>query len=337
MTRRVQTLLGGVVILALLLPLALSMKIQFVALVPGPTINTIGDYQNKPVILVEGKAPNKRSGHLNLTTIGVVSDISLLQAVEGWFDDAVSVVPTETVYPPNVSKDQVDKQNKQDYDNSENSAVAAALDYLGYPSKVVIRQPPEGSNLKAGDAIAAVDGTSIESYEDLQTLLKKTPPKTSLTIEYLRFGKSATTTVTTAGADGVEGSRIGVVVTQRPYAPFNVSFAKNDIGGPSAGLMLTLGIIDLVGPKTITDGKFIAGTGTINAQGEVGPIGGIRLKMKAAREAGALVFLVPADNCAEALINPPDGLKIIKADKVTDAVSSVASFVAGKSTPACTG
>lgn len=336
MNRRLQTLFVGVVVLAVLLAAAFTLRIQFVALVPGPTINTIGEYEGDPVISVDGKTPNQRAGHLNLTTIGVVSQITILQAVEGWFDDGVSVVPTELVYPPNVSKAETDKKNKDDYDNSENAAVSAALGHLGYPTKVVVRDPGKESPVQQGDALSTVDGQAVASFKDLEKVLSTIAVGTDVPVEYLHFGAPASTTVvTSAPAEGKSGSRLGYIVAQRPYAPFNVTFAQNDIGGPSAGLMLTLGIIDLVGPSSITGGKFIAGTGTIDAEGKVGPIGGIRLKMKAAREAGAGVFLVPADNCGEALDNPPDGLTMVKVTGLEDAVTSLKSYLAGQDTPTC--
>lgn len=340
MSRRFQTLCGGVVILAVLLLIVLTVKVPFVAMVPGPTVNTIGKYQGKPVISVEGDTKlNTPSGNLNLTTAGIVDNLTIFQAIEGWFDDGVSVVPTEVVYPPNVSRSETDKQNKIDYDNSENFAVAAALGHLDYPTKVVVVKPPKGSDLKPGDAIDSVGGTPITSFEDLQGALKTIAPDTSVEVGYQHFGVPATTSITTQKPTGKDassdGSRLGVTVNARPYAPFNVTFAQNDIGGPSAGLMLTLGVIDLVGPKSLTDGNFIAGTGTIDADGKVGPIGGIRLKLKKAAEVGADVFLAPAQNCAEAMTDPPADLKIVKINSLDDALNAITKYNAGEKTPTC--
>ncbi|PRZ38535.1 PDZ domain-containing protein [Antricoccus suffuscus] len=340
MSRRFQTLCGGVVVLAVLLLIVLTVKVPFVAEVPGPTANTIGKYDGKQVIKVDGDIKlNKSSGNLNLTTVGIVENLTVFQAIEGWFDDGVSVVPTEVIYPPNVSREATDKQNKADYDNSENFAVAAALGHLGYPTKVVVVTPPKGSDLKSGDAIDSVGGTAITSFADLQGVLKTIAPDTAVEVGYQHFGVPATTSITTqkpTGKDaGSGGSRLGVTVNARPYAPFNVTFAQNDIGGPSAGLMLTLGVLDLVGPKSITGGHFIAGTGTIDAEGKVGPIGGIRLKMKKAAEVGADIFLAPAKNCAEAMTDPPANLKVAKIDSLDSALDTIAKYNAGEKFPTC--
>ena len=105
--------------------------------------------------------------------------------------------------------------------------------------------------------------------------------------------------------------------------------ALERIGGPSAGLMFTLGIIDKLTDGDLTDGRFIAGTGTIDGDGKVGPIGGVLLKLITARDAGATVFLVPADNCAEAITQVPDGLQLVKVATVTDAMTALQTLKDG--------
>jgi PDZ domain-containing protein len=132
------------------------------------------------------------------------------------------------------------------------------------------------------------------------------------------------------------GSLLGITVNQRGYGGFTVTFAENDIGGPSAGLMLTLGIIDLVGPAPLVDGQFIAGTGTISPDGEVGPIGGIRFKIIAATEEGAELFLTPTANCAEALTDlPEDAPPLAAVDSLQDAVDAIEAFKSGEEFATC--
>jgi PDZ domain-containing protein len=126
-----------------------------------------------------------------------------------------------------------------------------------------------------------------------------------------------------------------VLVLQTPYAPFDVDIEVDDVGGPSAGLMLTLGIIDMVGDTDLTEGAVVAGTGTISADGAVGPIGGIPLKMVAAREIDAELFLVPADNCAEALQNAQPGLPMARVATLDDALTALADLRAGTTPPGC--
>ena len=338
MSRRFQTLCGGVIFLAVLLLLVLTVRVPFVAMVPGPTVNTIGKYNGQPVINIDGDVDlNKSSGHLNLTTAGIVEHLTIFQAIEGWFDDGVSVVPAEVLFPPNQSREETNKQNRAEFVGSENLAIAAALRHLGYPDKVVVVTPPKGSDLKKGDAIETVNGTAVGSLDDLKNVLKTIDPGTEVKVDYLHLGVAGTTTITTKKPSGkdAEGSLLGVTVNVRAYAPFNITFAENNIGGPSAGMMLTLGILDLVGPKSITGGHFIAGTGTITVDGKVGPLGGIRLKMKKAAQVGADIFLAPASNCKEAMTDPPANLKVVKVSTLDGALDAIAKYNAGEKTPSC--
>ena len=120
------------------------------------------------------------------------------------------------------------------------------------------------------------------------------------------------------------------------FAPFTVNLGlANEIGGPSAGLMFALGIIDKVGPTNLTGGKFIAGTGTIDPSGDVGAIGGIALKMIAARAKGASVFLAPAANCPDVRGAIPGGLDVVKVSNLKGALADLADLKQGTSVPHC--
>jgi PDZ domain-containing protein len=136
---------------------------------------------------------------------------------------------------------------------------------------------------------------------------------------------------------GKEGQPVVGVLMQGSYKfPFDVDINVGDVGGPSAGLMFSLGILDKLTPGEITGGKRIAGTGTIDSAGQVGPIGGIAQKMVGARDSGATVFLTPADNCAEAVKAVPEGLRLVKADTLHDAVLALDALRTGKgAVPAC--
>ncbi|WP_153504985.1 YlbL family protein [Cumulibacter manganitolerans] len=337
MTRRAQTLLSGTVVLAILVWLLALIRVPYVAWVPGPTVNTLGSYEGKPVIVVDGKTPNQTDGHLNLTTVGVVDDITIIQAITGWFSSDTAIVPREVVYPPTKSRDQIDQANRADYVQSESSAIQAAMNYLGYPKKIIVVQPPKDAQIAAGDALEKVDGTAVATTDELAAVMAEIAPGTTITVDYLHDGQPVSTQLTTQPPPkGRSGSVMGMTVNVRGYGGFSVSFSQNDIGGPSAGLMLTLGIIDLVGPSPIVGGEFIAGTGTIDSGGKVGPIGGIRFKLMKATEVGAKLFLTPAENCAEAMTDPPAGAPVLaKVEKLQDAIDAIAGFRAGKKIATC--
>jgi PDZ domain-containing protein len=258
--------------------------------------------------------------------------------VQGWFDSEVSVVPEETVYPPGRSEQETRDANRQAFLTSEEAAEAAALAELGYPVKVVVRglsddSPAEGQ-LQEGDAIESVAGRPTPDLATLDAVLASIPGGTTVPVAYTRLGQPGTAMVTTRAADD-EGSLLGVLVQAQPAAPFDVDIAVGDVGGPSAGLMLSLGILDLVGDTDLTGGATVAGTGTIDATGEVGPIGGIQLKMIAAQKIGAKLFLVPADNCADALAAPQPGLTLARVSDLDQALTALGDFRAGRTPQSC--
>jgi PDZ domain-containing protein len=139
-----------------------------------------------------------------------------------------------------------------------------------------------------------------------------------------------------ARTDGGKGARLGVTVTTGCLAPFTVDLGLgNQIGGPSAGMMFALGIMDKLGSDNLTNGRFIAGTGTISPEGAVGAIGGIQLKMIAARRAGATIFLAPASNCNDVVGAIPSGLNVIKVSTLHQAVQDLEAVERNRPVPHC--
>ena len=333
-------MVAGAVLLVLFGLLGAAVPVPYVAEVPGPTYNTLGDIDGTPIIKVEGRERNDVRGNLNLTTVGVSrAGLSLVEAVRGWFDDEVTVVPEESVYPPDQTPEETQQQNRQAFLTSEEAAETAALSHLGYPDKVVVQGLSDGSpsrgKLQEGDAIEAVEGRPTPDTDALDAVLRSIPGGTTIQVSYTRLGQPGTATLTTRAAEERDGSLLGVLVREAPSAPFDVDIEVQDVGGPSAGLMLTLGILDLVGDDDLTGGRFIAGTGTIGVDGRVGPIGGIQLKMVAAHDLGADLFLVPAENCAEALQAPQPGLPMAKVATLDDALAAIADLQAGRTPPSC--
>ena len=340
MTRRTAVLSLGAVLLLLFGVLGTTVPVPYVAQVPGPTFDTLGEIDGEPIISVQGRERDDVEGKLTLTTVGVSrGGLSLVQAVRGWFDDEVAVVPEEAVYPPDRSEEETQRVNRQAFLTSEQAAESLALGELGYPQKVVVREVPAESpsegRLEEGDALESVDGRPVPDSAVLADVLADIPPGTSVPVAYTRLGEPGTTTITTRAADDRPGSLLGVSVLDQPSAPFDVDIQVADVGGPSAGLMLTLGILDLVGDEDLTGGTAVAGTGTIDLQGAVGPIGGIALKMAAARDIGAELFLVPAGNCAEAVAAPDTGVPTARVATLDDALDALADVRAGRTPEPC--
>ena len=210
-TRRSAVVLVGAVLLVVFGVLGAAVPVPYVAEVPGPTYNTLGDIDGTPIISVEGRDRNDVEGNLNLTTVGVSrAGLSLVEAVRGWFDDEVSVVPEESVYPPDQTPEETQQQNRQAFLTSEEAAETAALSYLGYPTKVVVRGLSDGSPsqglLQEDDAIESVNGTPTPDQDTLDAVLRSIPGGTTVPVAYTRLGQPGSATVTTKPATDRSGS-----------------------------------------------------------------------------------------------------------------------------------
>jgi PDZ domain-containing protein len=223
--------------------------------------------------------------------------------------------------------------------SSQQLATAAALTALHIPYQtqvgVVTTVPgyPASKALKAGDVIEAVDGKPVTGQNSLSSMITAHPAGTELTLTVLRNSKTLTIPVASKSSDGTPV--IGVEVQLEYTFPFNVKITVGNIGGPSAGMMFALGIIDKITPMNLTGGKFIAGTGEITAAGQVEPIGGIQQKMVGARAAGATIFLTPAGNCSDTVGAVPAGLRLVKVSTLTQAIADLEAIKAGRSVPSC--
>jgi Lon-like protease len=339
MRRRGVTVIVGALITALLAVGVMAAPLPYVVLKPGPTVNTLGSDNGKEVIQVTKATTSASKGQLRLTTVGVQPDVELVWAIRGWFSDQQAVVPRELIYPPNQSKKQIDQQNQQEFQTSQSSAETVALRELGYPVQTYVTKVttpgPSAGKLAADDIVTAVGGVAVTSPDKLTELIRTKPAGTSLTVAYTRAGKPGTVQITTKADKAGDPPRVGVEIGARQPHPFTVKIDLDEIGGPSAGLMFTLGIIDKLKPEDLTGGKIIAGTGTIDDEGEVGPIGGIPQKLVGAKQAGAQIFLVPKDNCAEALQNAVAGLPMAEVATVDDALAALKTFTSGGTPKPC--
>ncbi|MCA1711696.1 MAG: PDZ domain-containing protein [Actinobacteria bacterium] len=345
MTRRTLTLLlAGVLVVGLTLVAAVA-SVPYVALAPGPTYNTLGSERGTPVIAVQGRRTYEDNGHLNMTTISVVTRLTLVQALRGWFQHDLAVVPRDIIYPPDQSDEEVRAEDQEAMRESQDAATTAALRQLGVPGTThvvvgsVTAKAPADGKLKAKDELTAVDGMKVTGSKQLRELIGRRMPGQPVQVRYLRGGQPGEVTLTTSSttdADGTVRPVIGVQTSERTDYPVKVTISLRDVGGPSAGLMFALGILDKLEPGSLTNGRFIAGTGTIDGEGAVGPIGGIQQKLIGARSKGAEVFLVPAANCAEALSGPPKGLKLVKVATLKGALAELRKLQTGGATTPCT-
>jgi Lon-like protease len=345
-SRRSTAQILALVLIALGLLTATLVPMPYMVLSPGPAVNVLGTLDGKPVIAVSGAPTYPTDGRMDLTTVsesgGPYGRVSVTHVVGGWLDPSVAVVPTAVLYPSSETAQQVEQENTADMLQSQDDAVIAALRHLGLPVTLTVTVEsvtaggPSDGHLKAGDRILSVDGTPVGTSTEVRAAVAKKKPGQTVTFVVDRAGSTVTVPVVAGSApNDPTRAMVGFLPRDGYTSPVVVKVDVEDVGGPSAGLMLTLGIVDKLTPGQENGGAHVAGTGTIDVDGKVGPIGGIRQKLAGARSAGATVFLVPADNCAEALLQVPDGLRLVKVTNVDDALSGMAAAVAGKAAPTC--
>jgi PDZ domain-containing protein len=326
MNRRATTLTAGIVLLVALVLLALNAPVKYITIEPGQTFDTLGQSNGKPLITVTGAPETNSAGQLRMVTIGEVQGLTTFDVIKAWLNPNDATVPREVLIPEGQTEQQNEKQSADDFANSQAAAATVALRHEGYPVSVIVKevtagQPADG-HLQSGDVVTAVNGQKIISSQDLIGAIQSKTAGTPLTFDYTRDGKPGQTVIKAESVDGAP-PQIGIKVDQKQPSPISVKFDLDNVGGPSAGLMFTLGIIDKIDPTDLTGGKIIAGTGTMDDDGNVGPIGGIPQKLLAAHDAGAHIFLTPADNCAEALGHPVEGLELVKVSNIDDALKAL--------------
>ncbi|OFE18115.1 hypothetical protein BA895_13125 [Humibacillus sp. DSM 29435] len=318
---------------------------------PGPTINTLGEQDENgkatPLIVVSDLKTYPTQGSLKFTTVRIQGGpgypVDLWEVLGAWLDPARDVSPVDDVFDPDASKEQVAEENAVQMQGSQQEATAVALRAIGkqVPTYIVIAGFTPSSKgkdvLKARDRLESVSGTKVTGVESVRSALAGVKPGEAVKLVVARGGKQVPVSVPTIeGQNG--GAALGVLLGVDHDFPAKITINAGAVGGPSAGLMFSLGIYDKLTPGPLTGDHQIAGTGTIDDQASVGPIGGIRQKMAGARDGGADYFLAPADNCNEVVGNVPDGLQVFKVATFDEAKVAVEGIAKGQTQtlPRCT-
>lgn len=347
-TRRAALLSGGVLLTAVLLVVLLLMPVPYAVNSPGPTLDTLGEHDGQALITIDGAETYDSSGQLRLTTVSTTGGpgypSSVLGVLQGWLSPSRRVLPVESVFPQDATQEQLDQQNEAQMVSSQENATVAALEELGYtvPVTLTVHDAVAGSGaegvVEPGDVLLSYDGTALTSYGQLIDLLDATEPGTTVALGVQRDGAETDLDVVTGAREDGSGSQLGVYIDPTFDPPVDVSIQIDQIGGSSAGTMFALGIIDKLTPEDEANGEVIAGTGTMDLNGAVGPIGGIRQKMAGSLRDGADWFLAPAGNCDEVVGHVPDGLTVVKIATLHEAREAVEAIGAGDAgdLPTCT-
>lgn len=346
--------LGAGLLVAIVLGVSLAAvwPVSYAILEPGPITNVLGtvdggEHKGDPVLKPSGDTYYPAQGALFFTTVREIgtptAKPSALEVFKGWLDSTLAVVPMGELYPEGVPQQQVDDENVALMDSSQQVATAVAERAAGFPvtPRIVIQAFPENAPnkdvLKVGDEFVKIGDTSVSTLAELTAAIRSHPAGQPLSAVVARGGARVPVTLKTAAKDGrtTVGVLLGLTYDFRVKVAVNVG----NVSGPSAGLMLSLGIYDVLTPKDLTGDNQIAGTGTMSDDGTVGPIGGIAQKLVGARIGGARYFLAPKDNCDEVVGHIPDGLTVFAVSTFDEAKNAVEA-IANKSTqslPTCAG
>ncbi|MGI4894429.1 MAG: YlbL family protein [Janthinobacterium lividum] len=342
----------------LLIALLGVLHVPYVALGPGPVTDVIaaavpaspsptadarpsgGTAGGGGLITISGTDTYPTDGQLDLTTVslrgGPGLEMTLWEALADWRDPDVSVVPRSLYFRSGTSQEQADAESAAEMTGSQENAKVAALTELGITFKATTTRrvqqigsdAPAARVLRVGDEITSVNGVEVADFAALQNAVRALPPGTSVQLGLERSGKPRTVTTATYAPQGT--TLLGIVPDVEYAFPFDIDIAIDDVGGPSAGTMFALGIVDELTPGAMTGGRHIAGTGEIAADGTVGPIGGLRQKVIGARADGATWFLAPVEECAQVAGATPDGITVVGISTLHGARMAVEAIGAGR-------
>ncbi|WP_185995746.1 YlbL family protein [Nocardioides campestrisoli] len=333
-----QRTVAGVLAVPLLIGLwaaALFTPLPYVTYEPGITVDLLSETEDGELLQVQGHKTYRDDGEMLLTTVYVSrpkATVNLFEVVRAWIDDDDAVVPYDAVYDSGTTPEESEQRGAMLMATSQETAVAVALREAGFEveesvqvSEVSEGMPAEGV-LEVGDELLEVGGREVTSSQDVVDAVSAAPAGEQLALLVRRDGREVPLEVSPREVDGTP--RLGIMTGYGFDLPFEVTLDVDPaIGGSSAGMMFALSVYDTLTPGSLTGGQVIAGTGTVDDQGQVGPIGGIAQKIAAARDEGARLFLVPPDNCGEALGADPDDMRLVRAETVSSALDSLERWV----------
>lgn len=320
-------------LLALVIAFAALLPLPYVIFEPGDPENVLGSMITVPEEFQSSNESGfKKGGKLFLTTVYVTTPKSKVfgfEILKAWIDGDETVLPRDAVYPENQPASEIKRQESQEMTGSQESAIFNALTYLGYevPSRAkivdVLKQSDAHDRVKEGDLIVEIDGKEVDRVEQIVDAVRQKNPGDFVSLEIERKGERISIPKVTLMENSL-GAAIGIFLTTTFDFPIDVKIRIKDTGGPSAGLIFSLGVIEKMTNEDLIRGRKIAGTGTINTNGEVGAIGGIESKMIGARREGATLFLAPFDNCGE-IRHIPKGLQVVPVKSLKEAIAALRS------------
>ncbi|WP_454921684.1 YlbL family protein [Actinomyces naeslundii] len=337
---------GSFILVVALIAAVFLVPVNAVIEAPGPTWNVLdnGSSSDQDVLKVSGTETYPTEGALRMTTVSVSGcpgyPVTTADLIAAWFSADKRIVDRNEVCPQDQSAEQVEETGKAQMTASQDSAVIAALVETGkagamHLTVTEVTEQQTSTEIQAGDVLETItpeggQTTTLASFSQLRELMTTIPEGTRVTLGVRRGDQKASAALTTiAPQEGTTGSLLGLSLKISVDSPVEATFGLSDVGGPSAGMMFALGVVDEITPGSLTGGKDISGTGTIDMTGQVGPIGGIQQKMAGARESGSTFFLAPASNCNEVKGHEPKGMQVFAVNTLHEAVAATEAIASG--------
>ena len=314
---------------------------------PGPVYDTLGTIavggDTVPLVDIPIQETFPTTGSLDMLTVTTVgnreSHVSWLEIAKAWVDQSQSVIDVNVAFPDGETGEQSAEAGQAQMAQSQQQAIAAALTATGYTYMTAIavaattKGGPSDGLILPDDVVTAVNGTAVTDPDQLKALLLANGTEAAATVSVLRDAAPVDVQVTPVLSTADNPSPVlGIQITSSYTFPFEISIQASDVGGPSAGQMFALAIIDKLTPGSLNGGAAVAGTGTITETGAIGPIGGIQQKMYGAQRAGADYFLAPASNCDEVTGHIPAGLTVFAVSTIADSIHALTAISTGAST-----
>jgi PDZ domain-containing protein len=332
-----------VVVLGLVAALVIAstiISVPYYSLVPGDA---------QPVsqlITVPASRHHSVKGQILLTDVGVMN-LKLIGLIPAYLDRDATVVKTADL-TGDVPVSEYYAEGTVDMAESQLTAHAVALRQLGYSVPehdagvtIYVIEPgsPAWRTLQVGDVVSSIDGTPTTNPQALQNAIRSHRPGDVVTLRVGSImqptpGHDVTVRLTATMVDHKKVALLGIGDPQAPNVPsmgtqgaydfpFPVSINSDNIGGPSAGLAFTLGILNTLTGGELTGGRTIAATGTIRPDGSVGDVGGVKQKTVAVEQAGASVFFVPDPELATARSMQTPSLKVYAVSSLGQALQDL--------------
>ena len=337
---------GSFILVVALIAAVFLVPVNAVIEAPGPTWNVLdnGSSSDQDVLKVSGTETYPTEGALRMTTVSVSGcpgyPVTTADLIAAWFSADKRIVDRNEVCPQDQSAEQVEETGKAQMTASQDSAVIAALIETGLATSMrltvtEVTKQQTSTEVQADDVLESItpeggETTAISSFSQLRELMTTIPEGTRVSLGVRRGEQQVSAALTTiAPQEGTTGSLLGLNLKISVDSPVEATFGLSDVGGPSAGMMFALGVVDEITPGSLTGGKDIAGTGTIDMDGQVGPIGGIQQKMAGARNSGSKFFLAPASNCDEVKDHEPEGMQVFAVSTLHEAVTATEAIASG--------